>query len=248
MPGAGIELGAFLLVGLLGGAHCLGMCGPLVTTYTPSDGRVTLHDVRQQGLFTFGRVGTYAAVGALFGALGATAIAGGSLFAAADLVRGTVGVTAGLVVLAVGIGYLRGDPVHATVAMPDGGAVARLTGAVAERADGWAKGPRIVLLGAFHALLPCPLLYPAYLYAFARGSPTAGALALGALGIGTAPAMVGYATLIGAVPAAVRGRLHRALGAAFLALGLLPLLHGLSVLGVPVPSFQLPHYTGVPSP
>lgn len=249
MPGAGIELGAFLLVGLLGGAHCLGMCGPLVTTYTPSDGRVTLRDVRQQGLFTLGRVGTYAVVGALFGALGATAIAGGSLFAAADLVRGGVGIIAGVVVVAVGIGYLRGDPVHATVAMSDGGGmVARLTGAVAERAEAWAKGPRIVLLGTFHALLPCPLLYPAYLYAFARGSPTAGALALGALGVGTAPAMVGYATVIGAVPATVRGRLHRALGAAFLVLGLLPLLHGLSVLGVPAPSFQLPHYTGVPSP
>ena len=27
------SLGVFLLIGLLGGARCLGMCGPLVTTY-----------------------------------------------------------------------------------------------------------------------------------------------------------------------------------------------------------------------
>jgi len=32
-----LSLGVFLLVGLLGGAHCLGMCGPLVSTYADRD-------------------------------------------------------------------------------------------------------------------------------------------------------------------------------------------------------------------
>ncbi|MFC7095876.1 sulfite exporter TauE/SafE family protein [Halobaculum marinum] len=249
-----VELGAFFLVGLLGGAHCLGMCGPLVTAYAgPSSddsGRVTLHDVRQQGLLTAGRVGTYALIGAVLGALGGAAISGGSLFAGADVVRGIAGVVAGSVVLVVGAGYLRGRPLDPG-AVPIPGvstAFSRLARVAGERADAWADGPRIALLGSVHALLPCPLLYPAYLYAFARGSPTAGALALGALGLGTAPAMVGYATVIGAVPASVRGRVHRALGAAFILLGVLPLLHGLGLLGVPVPMVHLPHYAEVPSP
>ncbi|MFD1568719.1 sulfite exporter TauE/SafE family protein, partial [Halolamina litorea] len=95
--GGAVELGAFLLVGLLGGAHCLGMCGPLVTAYAGDaggrQGRVTLRDVRQQGLLTVGRVGTYALVGAVLGALGGATVAGGGLFAGVDLVRGLVGVT-----------------------------------------------------------------------------------------------------------------------------------------------------------
>lgn len=254
-PAVGVaELGAFLLVGLLGGAHCLGMCGPLVTAYAgdagSKSGRVTLRDVRQQGLLTLGRVGTYALVGAILGALGSATIAGGSVFAAADLVRGVFGVVAGVAVLAVGAGYLRERPIDpARLPVPGvSGAVARFASFAQARATTWAEGPKIALLGSVHALLPCPLLYPAYLYAFARGSPLAGALVLAALGVGTAPAMVGYATVIGAVPAPVRSRLHRALGAAFLLLGLLPLLHGLGLLGVPVPQIHLPQYAEVPAP
>jgi len=247
--GAGVELGAFLLVGLLGGAHCLGMCGPLATTYAERasrEPRVTLHDVRQQGLYTLGRVGAYATIGAVLGAAGAAVGAGGDLLAVGDLVRGAVGVGAGLAVLAVGAGYLRGRPVRHAVA--DGGAVSGVAGAVGRRADAWADDSRIAVLGAAHALLPCPLLYPAYLYAVARGSPTAGAVALGALGVGTAPAMVGYATAVVAVPVEYRTTLHRLLGVAFLLLGLVPLLHGLALLGVPVPTIPLPTYGEVPAP
>jgi sulfite exporter TauE/SafE len=258
--GAGVELGAFFLVGLLGGAHCLGMCGPLVTTYTTgaggtggSDtgrGRVSLHDVRQQGLFTLGRITAYATLGAVFGALGDIFVTGGSLFAAVDLVRGSVGVLTGLVVLGIGVGYLRGRPLDpgGVAAVGVGSVFARTVGAIQSRATEWADGPRIALLGTLHSLLPCPLLYPAYLYAFARGSPVAGALALGTLGVGTAPALVGYATVIGAVPSGVRSQLHRALGAAFLLVGLVPLLHGLALLGLPVPTLHLPHYAEVPTP
>lgn len=249
--GGAVELGTFLLVGLLGGAHCLGMCGPLVTTYAGAagseQGRVTLRDVRQQALLTTGRIGTYAAIGAALGALGGAAIDGGSLFAGTDLVRGLVGVAAGAVVVAAGAGYLRGRPINPG-RLPIPGVVrafAWLAAAARDRADTWAQDSRIALLGSVHALLPCPLLYPAYLYAFARGSPTGGALALAALGVGTAPAMVGYATVLGAVPVSVRSRMHRALGAAFLVLGLLPLLHGLALLGVPVPHLHLPHYAAL---
>jgi sulfite exporter TauE/SafE len=249
VTGSAVELGAFFLVGLLGGAHCLGMCGPLVTAYAggagSQQGRVTLRDVRQQGLLTVGRVSTYAVIGAVLGALGSLAVAGGSLFAGVDIVRGIAGIVAGFVVLIVGAGYLRGRPLDpGGLPIPGlGGAFTRVAAVAHERAETWAQGPRIALLGSVHALLPCPLLYPAYLYAFARGSPTVGALSLAALGVGTAPAMVGYATVLGAVPAPIRGKMHRVLGAAFLLLGLLPLLHGLALLGVPVPHVHLPTYT-----
>ena len=194
--GGAVELGAFLLVGLLGGAHCLGMCGPLVSAYAgdagSSQGRVTLHDVRQQGLLTLGRVSTYALVGAVLGALGGATVAGGSLFAGANLVRGVVGVAAGVAVLMVGAGYLRGQPIDpGRVPIPGvSAAFGWLSSVAVDRARTWAEGPKIALLGSIHALLPCPLLYPAYLYAFARGSPTAGALALGALGVGDRKSVV----------------------------------------------------------
>ncbi|MEF8782921.1 MAG: sulfite exporter TauE/SafE family protein [Haloarculaceae archaeon] len=56
-----VGLPIFFLIGLLGGAHCLGMCGPLVATYAERMGpsgrhrsRLTLRQVRQQTLFNLG--------------------------------------------------------------------------------------------------------------------------------------------------------------------------------------------------
>ncbi|MFW6317508.1 MAG: sulfite exporter TauE/SafE family protein [Halorubrum sp.] len=76
------DLFVFGLIGLLAGAHCLGMCGPLVTTYgdrmrEARSGRnrdeLTPFEVRQHLLFNLGRTAGYALVGGLFGLLGALA-------------------------------------------------------------------------------------------------------------------------------------------------------------------------------
>ena len=96
LPTGPYGLCVFFAIGLLGGAHCLGMGGPLVTTYAArmSDGgrtdgsgnrtaaggsetaagtapRLDWRDVRQHALFNLGRTLSYATMGALLGALGA---------------------------------------------------------------------------------------------------------------------------------------------------------------------------------
>ncbi|AQL44702.1 hypothetical protein BV210_18270 (plasmid) [Halorientalis sp. IM1011] len=59
---SGYGLAVFFLIGLLGGAHCIGMCGPLVATYAERmetddrwSGALTLYEVRQHTLFNLGR-------------------------------------------------------------------------------------------------------------------------------------------------------------------------------------------------
>jgi sulfite exporter TauE/SafE len=90
--------------------------------------------------------------------------------------------------------------------------------------------------------LPCPLLYPAYLYAFARGSPVAGVVTLAVLGLGTFPTLFAYGTVVNSVGATNRERLHRALGVAFLLLGLMPIAHSLSLFGIAIPHVEPPIY------
>jgi sulfite exporter TauE/SafE len=224
------------------------MCGPLVTTYARqfgTDDRLTLRDVRQHALFNAGRTVSYATLGGLFGLAGALLFDATALVVAvSETVRAVAGVAAGLFVLGTGLRYLRGgDTGHGVgVDAPVVGRLAGLFGTLQSRVDGWANGPGVVGLGVVHGLLPCPLLYPAYLYAFARGSPVAGVLTLGVLGLGTIPALFLYGTVVGAVAPTSRDRLHRALGVAFLALGLLPIAHGLAAVGVPVPHVELPVY------
>ncbi|MFB6074420.1 MAG: sulfite exporter TauE/SafE family protein [Haloarculaceae archaeon] len=245
MAGNGAGLVAFFALGLLGSVHCLGMCGPLVTTYAErldEGGPTTWREIRQQGLFNVGRTVSYTAIGAALGGLGAALYNVASLTAAGTAVRGVVGVAVGLAVFAVGVGYLtRGSATDLAASLPVlGTAFRRVTAALTGRIDAWVDGPGILALGAIHGLLPCPLLYPAFLYAFATGSPVAGGAALFALGVGTFPLVFAYGTAFGALSPTTRSRLHRVLGVVFLVLALVPLAHGLAAFGVSIPSPALP--------
>lgn len=265
-----IDLLVFLLVGLLAGAHCLGMCGPLVTAYADrfggatggsrrasTDGgtasvresgdrrsdALTLYEVRQHTLFNLGRATSYALLGGLFALVGGLAFASvDAVSAVGDTVRGTTGILVGIAIIASGLYYLRGSAGIPHGVPVVGPAFAWVSGLLASRIDSLANSPGIFGLGAIHGILPCPIIYPAYLYAFALGDPIRGALSLGILGLGTIPALFVYGTLLGTLSARSRIRLHRALGVAFIVLGYIPLQHGLMLYGIHLPHPPLPFY------
>lgn len=245
-----LDLAVFFAIGLLAGAHCLGMCGPLVTAYADRiavAGRrdhLTVAAVRQHVLFNLGRAASYALLGALFGLLGAAMLtAAGSTPALDGALRAGLGVLVGVAIMASGTYYLRGRagvPGHGLPVV--GGLLERLTGVVTRRIDRLATGPGIVLLGGVHGLFPCPIIYPAYLYALALGDPLRGALALGVLGLGTIPTLLAYGTVVGGMSVRSRVSLHRALGVAFIVLGYVPLQHGLMTVGIHLPHPPIPFY------
>jgi sulfite exporter TauE/SafE len=265
----GTDVLLFLAIGLLGGAHCIGMCGPLVTVYAGrmrdgsgrTDGgsaatgeagtgrsadrresHLTTYEVRQHALFNLGRAASYATIGAGLGALGgAVLVTTATLTGAAEAVRGVVGLGVGAAVILVGVRYALGGATGG-IHLPG---LDRVTGWLTGHVDRLANGPGIVGLGAVHGLLPCPILYPAYLYAFASGSAVSGALALGALGVGTMPAVFLYGTVIESVDAVHRRRVHRLLGVAFVALGYVLFAHGLMAVGVHVPHPRLPFWNPI---
>lgn len=254
------DLVVFLVVGVLAGAHCLGMCGPLVGLYADrmeagASGRrrdrLTLHEVRQHALFNGGRVVGYAAVGALFGLLGGTLFVTLDAVSAAGVgVRATAGVAVGALVMAGGLGYVLSGSAgsfHGEVPVVSGAfrSVSRLLTAHVDRLAG---STGIVLLGTVHAALPCPIIYPAYLYAFAVGDPVRGGLSLAVLGIGTFPSLFVYGTALGSLSATQRSRLHRVLGLAFFAMGYVLLSHGLALFGFHVPHVELPYYQPLAQP
>ena len=243
-----LGLALFFAIGLLGGAHCLGMCGPLVSLYAERLGtdrnRLRLADVRQHLLFNLGRTVGYAVVGAVMGALGALVFDAAAVTPVANAVRAGAGIVIGVLILGTGVAYVAtGSTAHGLERLPGAGRVfGRVSAVLHRRVDRWVRGPRIVGLGVVHAFLPCPILYPAFLYALARGSPTVGALSLAALGLGTLPTLLVYGTLFQSLDAGTRVRLHRVLGALFVVAGYIPLSHGLLLVGIELPRVHIPIY------
>nr|WP_205738831.1 sulfite exporter TauE/SafE family protein [Halonotius aquaticus] len=256
LAGQPVSLGVFLLIGLFGGAHCLGMCGPLVTTYADrmreqsaepdrqAGTRLSVGMVKQHGLFNLGRAVSYTLIGGLFGLAGSlVVVSANQLTTAFRELNIVVGFTIGVLIMAAGLNYLvRGQ----VMSLPGESLVTPVTTAVQSRlmarVDDYVGGPRIALLGGLHGLLPCPLLYPAFLYAFAQAAPVRGALSLAALGFGTIPSLFLYGTLFQSVSVSTRVKLHRVLGVGFLVLGYIPFQHALMLMGLELPHLPLPFY------
>ena len=66
-----MELGTAFLLGLVGSAHCAGMCGPLALALPPT-GNTRVMFLTGRVAYNLGRIVTYALLGACFGFVGQT--------------------------------------------------------------------------------------------------------------------------------------------------------------------------------
>ncbi|HHO49910.1 MAG TPA: sulfite exporter TauE/SafE family protein [Deltaproteobacteria bacterium] len=152
-----------LIAGIAGAPHCLGMCGPLATA--AGDG------APHQGAYHLGRIGTYAALGALAGAAG-RAVPGPDWLAS-----GLAGLL--LVGFALSLAGVVPEPARAAPGLARAGALlARRTSV-----------PSRLLFGGINGLLPCGLVYATLAIPMAASDPVIGALAMATFGLATVPAL-----------------------------------------------------------
>ena len=184
-------LGAALAAGLLAAPHCAGMCGGIVGAQQLAGKPVHLSKNRAAFVrgavlralpFNFGRISTYAVLGAMAGGAGrgialveTGAHAGQYLFIGANIALIAMGVAmAARLNPAAGLERL-GGTVWARVRP----AAAKLVSS-ASPAHG-------ALLGLLWGLMPCALVYTFLLSALASGDALNGALLMLAFGMGTIP-------------------------------------------------------------
>ena len=192
----GLVVGA-LVAALLGGGHCVAMCGGLVTALAgrDRDAAAPLLPARaiiaRQGLYHAGRIAMYALLGAALGGAGSAAF----LATAALPLQRTAYVASNVLLLALAASFV--------VPLPQGrllsGAGARVFGTVLD-----AMGPLVrapggrgrLAMGLLWGLMPCALVYSVLPLALLAGGALQGAAVMLAFGAGTLPALLAGGLLV----------------------------------------------------
>jgi sulfite exporter TauE/SafE len=207
---------AVFLIGLLGGVHCVGMCGGIVSALS-----IQIPDPAVQPgpawpvhlTYNLGRIVSYAIAGALMGAIGSL----GLLLNNWLPVQMILYVTANLMMMALGL-YLTG--------------VTQML-AFTERAGQWLwrrvqPATRRFLpvrgivqafpVGMLWGWLPCGLVYSVLTMTLLSGSATRGAATMLAFGLGTLPNLMLAGFLLARFRRVIQGRALR-LGSGLIVLG-----------------------------
>jgi hypothetical protein len=176
------------LAGLLGGAHCVGMCGGLVGAFSgglPGEGGVPGgrgQALAQHLAFNGGRIASYVIAGTLAGAVG---MAGAAAVTQLPL-RLVLLAVANLLLFGMAL-YLMGLPQLLLPLERAGGLLWRRLQPLSRRWLPIRHNRQALALGLLWGWLPCGLVYSALAMALATGSARGGALAMLAFGLGTLP-------------------------------------------------------------
>ena len=211
------------LIGLIGGSHCMFMCGPLILflrhnrrNYTFQ--KFTLHQIS--------RILGYAVLGSIVGLVGYG-------FSLASLHRYVSLVLGGLLIYTA---------LSALLPFPDflypkkWGYVNKWISSIYSRLSSTSYIP----LGVLNALLPCGLVYTALAASATYFDPLKGALFMVLFGLGTIPALLLMFFIPSALVAAKKKVMRFTLPLTTMLVGLLLILRGLSI-GIPYISPAIEH-------
>ncbi|MDD5240781.1 MAG: sulfite exporter TauE/SafE family protein [Sulfuricella sp.] len=176
-----VSLISALLVGLLGGTHCVGMCGGIVGALSlqmPAN----VPQWRFHLAYNFGRLTSYCVAGALVGAAGASSMMLSNMLP----IKLVLYLLANLMLVALGL-YLAGMS-HLVVQ------IERLGSAIWQRLQPYSRHLLPVKsvaqafgLGALWGWVPCGLVYSMLVSAMASGNAASGGMMMLAFGLGTLP-------------------------------------------------------------
>lgn len=205
-------------LGVIGSAHCVAMCGPLVLLAGGPPHATRRTQMARAGLYHLGRVTTYSCLGLAAGSVGHVAASLG-IGRAVAILGGLI-----LIVTALASAATRRSGALAGTLMPLVAGLSRAARDVGRR------HPRLGLygLGLANGLLPCGMVYAALAIALTAGSAIQAAATMAAFGAATAPALIAASLASGLI----RGRWRHSLGAALplgmAATGVLLVVRGLT--------------------
>lgn len=179
-----LSLISALLVGLLGGGHCAGMCGGIVSAVSLSlpgqQPKVGYHFS-----YNAGRIASYTLAGVLAGVLGSSSLFLNHLLPVEKLLY----LLANLMLIALGL-YLAGWWRGVLVLERAGGALWKRIQPLSKKFLPVHTWRQAFVLGLLWGWLPCGLVYSVLVAALATGSALQGGALMLAFGLGTLPALL----------------------------------------------------------
>lgn len=210
---------AAFMTGLVGGfGHCIGMCGPIVASYTLQGASPVFGRLFSGILYNAGRITTYMFIGALMGLSGSFVNVAGKMAG----FQNTVAVVAGLFMVFMGLS-ITGIVGKTSWLEGRSGIIFRAGAYILTEKSRWRYFP----LGALFGFIPCGLSYSVFIASAGTGDFLSGMLVSLLFGIGTVPSLL----LVGAAAAymgeKLRGLLYKAAGGIVIITGILFLMRGI---------------------
>lgn len=240
-PGSAEELerlpGVFLAGLAAGLSTCMAIVGGMILAVSARFGEMHPEaDAKRKFVphvfFNLGRIGGFALLGALLGALG-------SMIQPSVGFVGVLTVVVAVIMVLLGLQLLELFPRLSAwkVTLPKG--VAKLFGIRTRSRKEYSHG-RAALLGALTFFLPCGFTQAVQLFVVTQGDMLQGALIMGTFALGTAPGLLGVGGLSSIAKGTLGRYFFRAAGIAVIALGIFNFGNGLNLLNLGSASSVVP--------
>jgi sulfite exporter TauE/SafE len=225
-----INLYSAFLVGLMGGVHCIGMCGPVVGAISVGlPGNVQVNLMRSLPFvlsYNLGRISSYTFAGVLAGALGDFLEGLGSM----HITRGIMQLLAGIIMILLGL-YLGGWWMILTRLEKTGLYFWKLIEPVGRRVLPISNPVQAYIAGLVWGWLPCGLVYTVLIWSLTAGGMVQGGLLMLSFGLGTLPLLLVMGVAAARISSLVRHPLVRAAAGGLVSVfGLYMLVLALQVL------------------
>lgn len=211
--------GLLLLVGLLTGFHCVGMCGGFVVSYTTKYAKEGKKPHKSHLMYGLGKTISYTIIGAIFGLVG-------SIITFTPAMRGAAGIFAGLFLVIFGLNMLNVFPWLRRIRIKMPSFLSRFVGTQSR------KHSNPLIIGLLNGLMiACGPLQAVYIMAAGTGNMLEGAKVLFLFGLGTLPVLIGFGFITSFISSKATHKILKTSGAIVVVLGLLMVNRGLALTG-----------------
>ena len=210
--------GLLFLVGILTGFHCIAMCGGFVVSYTAKNAQEGVKSHKSHFMYGVGKTISYTVIGAAFGLLG-------SIIAFTPIMRGVVGLLAGLFLVLFGLKMLNIIPILRKIQFRTPRFLSKFVGDKSNNSNP-------LVIGLLNGLMiACGPLQAIYIMAAGTGSIIEGAKLLFVFALGTLPVMLGFGYFASYVSSKMTHTILKASGVIIILLGAFMINNGLVLTG-----------------